>query len=139
MRILTNLIVLTICAILAAGCKTKHPSADSRMARHPFQESRMSSEPAEGYTPSGVFRVRGGRNTLYLVGTCHIVTDDQIPFPSPFYAAYRNAEEIYAEVDMTHPSFWWNLRLTFRVLKWYKSHANELVCPKGKTLSNYVS
>ena len=139
-RVLTTIIVATTSVILATGCATSRPHApDSRMARHPFDESRMSSQPAAGYTPSGVFRIRGSRNTLYLAGTCHVVADDQIPFPSPFYAAYRNVDEIYVEMDTTNPSFLASMRLIFRTLKWYKAHAKELTCPKGRTLSDYVS
>jgi uncharacterized protein YbaP (TraB family) len=132
--------LLVLGGLLAAGCATgRREAQNSRMARHPFEDTRMSSQPAEGYSPSGVFRIRGARNTMYLAGTCHVVTDDQIPFPSAFYGAYQNAREIYAEMDVTRPPAVTNLRMTFRLFRWVKAHAKELVCPKGMVLSNYVS
>src|SRR5262249_30475286 len=116
MNILTRTLLLATGALLAAGCATGRKQAeDSRLARHPVREPRLATEALDGYTRSGVFRIRGARNTFYLAGTCHIVADDQIPFPSPFYAAYQKAREIYVEMDITHMSVLANLGLTARM------------------------
>ena len=98
----------------------------------------MSSQPAEGYTPSGVFRIRGSRNVVYLVGTSHVVAKDQIPFPSPFYAAYQDSQEVYAETESS-PSFFTLIRLIPKLIKWGKSHQTELYCPKNQNLGDYLS
>src|SRR5262245_37278428 len=81
---------------LVPGCATGSRQAEQNLiARHPIYETRMSHVPEEGYLPSGVWRIRGEQNTVYLAGTSHVVADDQIPFPSPFYAAYRDSKEVY--------------------------------------------
>jgi uncharacterized protein YbaP (TraB family) len=97
----------------------------------------MSNRPEEGYVPCGVWRVRGVHNTVYLAGTSHIVGTNQIPFPSPFYAAYQDAQEVYVEADTQ--SLLTVLRLLPKMLKWMKAHQAELICPKDRTLSDYLS
>jgi hypothetical protein len=80
------------------------------------------------------------QNTVYLAGTCHVVAEDEIPFPSPFYAAYRDSQEIYVEFDTL--SLWSRvraIRVLPKMIKWIRSHGAELKCPKGRTLRDYLS
>jgi uncharacterized protein YbaP (TraB family) len=87
--------------------------------------------------PAGVWRIRGVHNTVYLIGTSHIVAEDQIPFPSPFYAAYHDSEMVYVEFN-TDLSFWEKIRLMPKILKWAKANSDVMVAPKGKTLEHYL-
>ena len=98
----------------------------------------MSDRPEAGYLPSGVWRIKGVQNTVYLAGTSHVVTDDQIPFPSPFYAAYQDAAEVYVEFD-TDLSCWAKFRLLRKMWPWIKTHGGDFTCPKGRTLADYLS
>jgi hypothetical protein len=133
------LAAMAVCGIAASGCTSQAERNRARelLAKHPEHETRMSAGPAEGYTPTGVWRVRGERCTLYLAGTCHMVTDDQVPFPSPFYAAYEDSKVVYLEAEGELSGFAM-LRLTFKMLKWARSHSDQVVCPKGRTIEDYI-
>ncbi len=138
-KVCSHPLSLLMACLFLTGCASGHRRPqDPRIARHPFQETRMSSHPVEGYTPSGVFRVRGARNTVYLVGTSHVVADDQIPFPSSFYAAYQDSQEVYVETEPSL-SFFTSLRLIPKLIKWGKAHQTELFCPKERNLGSYLS
>ena len=122
----------------ALGCASVHRQGELlHLSRHPIHETRMSSTPGPGYEPCGVWRVRGAHNTLYLVGTSHIVATNQIPFPSPFYAAYQDSREIYVEANTQ--SVFTMLRLLPKMFKWMSAHRDELVCPENRTLADYLS
>jgi uncharacterized protein len=124
--------------MFSTGCTTSKRLAErTHLSRHPIHETRMSSQPEEGYVASGVWRIRGVRNTVYLAGTSHVVAEDQIPFPSPFYAAYQDSKEIYVEFD--NLSLFSQVRIMPKAFKWIMSHRAELVCPKGRNLDNYLS
>src|SRR5688572_4570378 len=124
--------------VLLTGCTSVHRTETARLARHPIRETRMSNHAEDGYLPAGVWRVRGDHNTVYLVGTSHVVAADQIPFPSPYYAAYLDSQIIYIEFD-TDLSRWAKLRLMPRMWKWVKTHSDVVVTPQGKMLSDYLS
>lgn len=124
--------------VFLEGCAGTRRAEDALLARHPVHETRMSNHAQEGYVPAGVWRVRGIHNNVYLVGTSHIVAPDQIPFPSPYYAAYCDSQTIYVEFD-TDLSWWAKLRLMPRMWKWVKTHNDVVATPKGKTLSDFLS
>jgi len=97
----------------------------------------MASLATNDYVPCGVWRVRGQRNTLYLAGTSHLVTRDQIPFPSPFYAAYHDSEEVYVEIDGNPARV--SVGMMFKMLKWIRSHRGDFICPEGRTIADYLA
>ncbi|HWN94175.1 MAG TPA: TraB/GumN family protein [Methylomirabilota bacterium] len=137
-NLVSKVIFVAAVAISATGCTSVHRQAERiHLSRHPIHEKRMSNPPAEGHVASGVWRIRGVQNTVYLVGTSHVVATNQIPFPSPFYAAYEDSREIYVEADPN--SLLTMLRLVPKALQWVKSHQAELVCPKGRTVADYLS
>src|SRR5687768_9307029 len=92
-------LVMVVAFALASGCSTHRMAEQTRLPLHPIHETRMTNQPAPGYVLTGVWRVRGKANTVYLVGTCHVVADDEIPFPSSYYAAYRDSQEVLVEAD----------------------------------------
>jgi uncharacterized protein len=137
-RLFTHCFILAL--VLATGCSVHRLGERLQLPRHTIHETRMTNAPAAGYVPTGVWRVRGAANTVYLVGTCHLVNDSDIPFPSSFYAAYRDAQDIYFESDpLSFSGTWTTLRAFPELVSWSFKHANELNCPKGRTLDNYVS
>src|SRR5437762_844016 len=104
MRKVTHLIA-AIALFLFAGCGTGgHRVERELLSRHPLHETRMSIAPTNDFTRAGVWEIRGASNIIYLAGTSHIVAADQVPFPSPFYAAYQDSHDIYVEYD-THSFF----------------------------------
>src|SRR5205085_8119100 len=130
-QLTAGILLAGIGASLMTGCASVHRQAEHiHFSRHPIREARISSRPQEGFVPCGVWRIRGARNTMYLMGTSHIVATNQIPFPSPFYAAYQDSREIYVEADTD--SFFTTLRLLPKMLKWVVSHRDELLCPKDR-------
>jgi uncharacterized protein len=140
-RRISELFVVAFVSLLANGCMTSSRLADrTHLSRHPTQETRMTAKPTEGYVTTGVWKIRGVHNSVYLAATAHIVAEDEIPFPSSFYAAYRDSKEVYVEFDTLD---WWSqmsmLRVVPRLVKWVKLHQAELVCPKGRNLASYLS
>jgi hypothetical protein len=132
---------LLACAICATGCASGRAQAQrdrALLSLHPTNETRMASVATNDYVPCGVWRIRGQRNTLYLAGTAHLVTRDQIPFPSPFYAAYHDSQEVYLEIDVNLSRIG-GIGMTFKMLKWIRLHRTEILCPKGRTVADYLS
>jgi uncharacterized protein YbaP (TraB family) len=95
----------------------------------------MSNRPEEGYLPTALWRIRGPGSTIYLAGVPETTAADPIPFPSPFYAAYRDSQEVLLEFD-TDLSWFSQLRMVTRLSKWMKSHQAQFFYPKGKSLTN---
>jgi uncharacterized protein len=125
---------------LLAGCSTHRMAERTRLPLHPIHETRMTNQAAPGYVPTGVWRVRGASNTVYLVGTSHLVANDEIPFPSSYYAAYRDSEEVLVEVDsLSFSASWMVISTVPGALRFLLKHASEFTCPKGRTLADYVS
>src|SRR6185369_16927695 len=139
-RAVLSIVVATAFVIFSTGCTStsKHPAKRTSFSPYPLQENRMSTQSQTGYLASGVWRIRGLQNTVYLAGTSHEIADDQIPLPSPYYAAYRDSKIIYVEFD-TDMSWFTKLRLLPKVMKWAISHRAELSCPKGRNLADYLS
>jgi uncharacterized protein len=135
------LVSLAVLLQFPAGCVSSKVSgaAAARQARllqgHAFDDVRISTEPAEGMEPTGVWRVRGAKNVVYLAATSHLVTTNQVPFPSSYYAAYRDAEEIYLEVD-AEDSGVSEFRLTFQMMKWLRRNRVDFLYPRGQTLAD---
>lgn len=130
--------VLSFAVLLTTGCATNANRAERELlSRHPLTETRASIAPTNDFTPSGVWKIRGASNIVYLAGTSHLVAPDQAPFPSPFYAAYQNSREIYVEYD-THAWFS-QIRILPKAWKWVNSHRSEFICPRGKTIADYVT
>ena len=130
-------ILAAACLATATGCTSTRKAEDRLLSRHAVHETRMSSQPQEGYTNAGVWRIRGVSNTVYLAGTAHVISEDQVPFPSPYYAAYRDSQEVYIEFD-ADVSWFTKLRLLPKVVRWANANRDVMTCPKDKTLSDYL-
>ncbi len=50
---------------------------------------------------SPVWRVSKGPHHLYLGGTIHLLSETDYPLPTPFTHAYKNAQKLIFETDMT--------------------------------------
>ena len=55
---------------------------------------------AEGGHPLPMWRIDGGRNTVFLLGSIHMLREQDYPLPSAIYDAYREAETLVMEIDM---------------------------------------
>lgn len=133
-------VALALALALVSGCSTHRMAEKTRLPLHPLQETRMTNAASAGYVATGVWRVRGAQNTVYLVGTCHLVRDDEIPFPSSYYAAYRDAQDIYLEIDpLSFKTTWMLLGAVPSMVGFFAEHAADLHCPKGRTLADYLS
>jgi uncharacterized protein len=126
--------------LLATGCSTHRLAERTQLSRHPIYETRMTNQPTEGYVPTGVWRIRGAQNTVYLVGTSHVVAEEEIPFPSAFYAAYRDSKEICVEYDgLSFAGHWMVVRATPGLIRWLLANQSKFNYPKGQTLANHLS
>jgi uncharacterized protein len=135
---------LAVIHLLFAGCATSASTrlATDRQARllraHTFDDLTSSAEMGRGMTPTGVWRVAGASNVVYLAATSHLVTSNQVPFPSTYYAAYRDAETLYVEVEDQNSKLA-GIRLTFRLMKWIRKNQAEFFYPKGQSLADDAS
>lgn len=50
--------------------------------------------------PLSMWQVDGVNNRVYLLGSIHLLREQDHPLPSAIYAAYRDAEELIMELDM---------------------------------------
>ncbi len=126
--------------LIAASCSVEK-RGQQQLPLHPIQESHISDKPLPGYVPTGVWRVIGSNgNIVYLAGTCHIVPDNQIPFPSTYYAAYLQSHDIFFEIDPDSMSVkFMMLRAMPGVIGFMVNHSSEMRNPKGQTLSQCLS
>jgi uncharacterized protein YbaP (TraB family) len=74
---------------------------------------------------------------LYLAGTTHVIEQDQLPLPSPYYGAYQDSEEVYLEFDTT--SRLARLRLVPKLFKWIRRNQKALMYPRGENIARDVS
>jgi uncharacterized protein YbaP (TraB family) len=136
--------VITLAALgltlFATGCSTHRLAERTHLSQHAIHETRMTNQPAEGYVPTGVWRIRGAHNTVYLVGTCHIVSAEEIPFPSAFYAAYQDSKDVYVEYDgLSFNGQWMTVRAAPGLIRWLLANQSKFNYPKGQTIANHVS
>lgn len=143
-RILLNLVAIACIAALLqlfTGCASSKSgkAAAERSARllsaHSFDDLSISTEPREGMVPTGVWRVQGTGSLVYLAATTHLVTSNQVPFPSSYYAAYRDSAEIYLEVDEQNSNVS-EFRLTMQMTRWLGRNQAEFFYPKGQSLAD---
>ncbi len=101
----------------------------------------MSDKPLPGYVPTGVWRVKGrSGNVVYLAGTCHVVPDSQIPFPSTYYAAYQQSRKLFFEIDPDSIAVKFMLVGSLPgVIGFMIDHGSEMRSAEGQTLSQSLS
>jgi uncharacterized protein YbaP (TraB family) len=130
---LLSLLLLLSASVAQASSKER----DRLLAGHPIRETRFSTQAQDGYIATGVWKIPGARNTVYLGGTSHIIKPDQVPFPSSFYAAYNDSKVLYIEFD-TDISLLTKVGFARKALQWIKLHRDELILPKGKRISDFI-
>lgn len=82
---------------------------------------------AEGTLP--LWKVEGKQNTLYLMGSLHLLKSSDYPLDSAFYDAFNSAEHIAFEVDLDKAN---TLSFQMYLLK-------ESQLPAGQTLADVVT
>lgn len=127
-------------ALIGTACSSRNP-AEQRLPLHPARESRMSDKPRPGYVATNVWRVKGHNgNLVYLMGTCHQIQKREIPFPSSYYAAYQDSQDVFLEVDDHSLAVkCMTLSALPTGLGFYAKHYSELNNPDGRTLSDELS
>jgi len=55
---------------------------------------------AENGHPVSMWQIEGASNRIYLLGSIHMLREQDHPIPSVIYAAYREAEALIMELDM---------------------------------------
>lgn len=132
--------LVPVALALLCACSVHRMAEKTHLPLHPIHETRMTNQPSVGYVPTGVWRVRGTSNTVYLAGTCHLVADDEIPFPSAYYAAYRDSKEILVEADpLSFSGTWIIVSALPGAASFFMKHGAEFRCREGYTLEDYIS
>lgn len=122
-------LTLVLALLLLDACSTPQTRVERTLySRHPRTVTQMSTTPAEGELPAGVWKIKGAQNTVYLGGTSHMVALDQIPFPSPFYAAYNDSAELY--IEFRTDSRLSTVRIAPKAVRWAFSHRREFFDPE---------
>ena len=70
---------------------------------------------------TSVWRVIDGQHMIYLGGVVHRLRRSDYPLPEAFYLAYKNADEVYIEVDGLHV----DSLLGVQAVKWVKDAENK--------------
>ena len=60
----------------------------------------LASSSARADYPVTMWEVDGERNSVYLLGSIHLLREQDHPLPEIINAAYRNAEVVIMEIDM---------------------------------------
>ena len=55
---------------------------------------------AENGHPVSMWQIEGASNSIYLLGSIHMLREQDHPIPSVIYAAYREADALIMELDM---------------------------------------
>jgi uncharacterized protein YbaP (TraB family) len=55
---------------------------------------------ADNGHPLSMWQIDGARNSIYLLGSIHMLREQDYPIPSAIYAAYAEAEALIMEIDM---------------------------------------
>lgn len=55
---------------------------------------------AENGHPVSMWQIDGARNSIYLLGSIHMLREKDHPIPSVIYEAYREAEALIMEIDL---------------------------------------
>ena len=63
----------------------------------------FTSAPGEAAERSVVWSVRGEHNTVYLLGSIHVLRPGDVGLPRAAQAAYDDAEQLVMEIDMDDP------------------------------------
>lgn len=78
--------LLLAVALVFGGCATKPPRADVTVRDAAPQHF--------------LWRVDGGDNTIWLLGSVHLLRPEVYPLPAPITAAYEEAEVVVFELDL---------------------------------------
>jgi uncharacterized protein YbaP (TraB family) len=62
--------------------------------------ANVSALAAEKGHPLSMWRINGASNSIYLLGSIHMLREKDYPLPSAIYDAYREAETLIMEIDM---------------------------------------
>ncbi len=60
----------------------------------------VSATAAPDAGPAFLWRARGNRNTVYVLGSVHMLRKSDYPLPAPILAAYDDAERLVMEIDL---------------------------------------
>jgi uncharacterized protein YbaP (TraB family) len=58
------------------------------------------AQAADGGHPLSMWQINGLQNRVYLLGSVHLLREQDHPLPSAIYGAYEDAEKIIMELDM---------------------------------------
>ena len=65
-----------------------------------FAAAALALSVAEAAPRSPLWVIEGKENTVYLLGSVHVLRESDYPLPKVIDAAYRDAEVVYMEIDL---------------------------------------
>jgi len=82
-----------------------------------------------GYNNSLIYKIRSETNTVYLLGSIHVLAEEYYPLTRAFSYAYYNSQKVVFEID---PEILFSPALAKKSEKYHK-------LPKGQTLKTVLS
>ncbi len=96
------LIVVVAAAVLMATAMSRSPSAELPRTTAPKNPEALLSEATAQKPPRHpVWIIESESNRTYLLGSIHVLRDEDYPLPEAFQRAYDDAEHLVMELDFT--------------------------------------
>lgn len=83
----------------------------------------------DGYNNSLIYKIESGKNTVYLLGSIHVLAEEYYPLTRAFSYAYFDSQKVVFEVD---PEILFSPSIQYKFEKAYS-------LPSGKTLQGVLS
>ena len=83
----------------------------------------------DGYNNSLIYKIESGNNTVYLLGSIHVLAEEYYPLTRAFSYAYYDSQKVIFEVD---PEILFSPGIQYKFEKAYS-------LPEGKTLKDLLS
>ena len=65
-----------------------------------FAPGRCAEKQIESAAHHSLWKVDGKKNTIYLLGSIHVLKKEDYPLPAPLEAAYTNSQILFFEADL---------------------------------------
>jgi len=94
-----------------------------------FAPGRCAEKQSESGAHHSLWKVDGKKNTIYLLGSIHVLKKEDYPLPAPIEAAYTNSQILFFEADLDAAK---EPAVALKI-------QSKMMLPEGETLKDYLS
>lgn len=124
----TKFALIGVVALTAPACTEKQTSTDSSPSPTELQSQGADQQPSQNEKVF-LWSIKSSQNTLYLLGSVHLLQKKDYPLPVALETAYQDAEKLVFEIDLGEAE---SPEVQQLVLK-------KAALPDGKTLKTTLS